>query len=91
MDGNTEEQRKFVQDMVIYREQNANTPTKGNDGIIEVERTVYQSTGKDGEDVVTITNVKRKKVEATKDVYRKYNFNIDYIIKQMNQDFSKTE
>jgi hypothetical protein len=58
---------------------------------IEVERTVYQSTGKDGEDVVTITNVKRKKVEATKDVYRKYNFNIDYIIKQMNQDFSKTE
>ena len=91
LDGNTEEQRKFVQDMVIYREQNANTPTKGNDGIIEVERTVYQSTGKDGEDVVTITNVKRKKVEATKDVYRKYNFNIDYIIKQMNQDFSKTE
>ena len=77
--------------MVIYREQNANTPTKGNDGIIEVERTVYQSTGKDGEDVVTITNVKRKKVKATKDVYRKYNFNIDYIIKQMNQDFSKTE
>lgn len=61
MDGNTEEQRKFVQDMVIYREQNANTPTKGNDGIIEVERTVYQSTGKDGEDVVTITNVKRKR------------------------------
>ncbi len=52
LDGNTEEQRKFVQDMVIYREQNANTPTKGNDGIIEVERTVYQSTGKDGEDVV---------------------------------------
>lgn len=91
LDGNTEEQRKFVQDMVIYREQNANTPTKGNDGIIGVERTVYQSTGKDGEDVVTITNVKRKKVEATKDVYRKYNFNIDYIIKQMNQDFSKTE
>lgn len=61
LDGNTEEQRKFVQDMVIYREQNANTPTKGNDGIIEVERTVYQSTGKDGEDVVTITNVKRKR------------------------------
>lgn len=77
--------------MIIYREQNANTPTKGNDGIIEVERTVYQSTGKDGEDVVTITNVKRKNVEATKDVYRKYNFNIDYIIKQMNQDFSKTK
>ena len=48
--------------MVIYREQNANTPTKGNDGIIEVERTVYQSTGKDGEDVVTITKcLKRKK------------------------------
>lgn len=47
--------------MIIYREQNANTPTKGNDGIIEVERTVYQSTGKDGEDVVTITNVKRKR------------------------------
>lgn len=91
LEGNTKEQKKFVQDMVIYREQNANTPTKGNDGIIEVERTVYQSTGKDGEDVVTITNVKRKKVEATKDVYRKYNFNMDYIIKQMNQDFSKTE
>lgn len=53
--------------MIIYREQNANTPTKGNNGIIEVERTVYQSTGKD---VVTITNVKRKKVKATKDVYR---------------------
>lgn len=47
--------------MVIYREQNASTPTKGNDGIIEVERTVYQSTGKEGEDVVTITNVKRKR------------------------------
>lgn len=47
--------------MIIYREQNASTPTKGNDGIIEVERTVYQSTGKEGEDVVTITNVKRKR------------------------------
>ena len=32
-----------------------------------------------------------KESKATKDVYRKYNFNIDYIIKQMNQDFSKTE
>lgn len=88
LDGNPEEQKKLVQDMVIYRIQNADTPTHGNEGIIEVDRTVYQ--GDQEKNSVTITNVRRKKVEASPDVYRKYNFNIDYIIKQMNRDFSKT-
>lgn len=89
LNGNQKEQKKFVQDMVIYRIQNADTPTHGNEGIIEMDRTVYQ--GEDGKDSTTITNVKRKKVVASPDVYRKYNFNIDYIIQQMNRDFSKTQ
>lgn len=88
LEGNPKEQKKLLQDMMIYREQNADTPTHGDEGIIEMERTVWQ---KDGKDNVTISNVKRKKVEASPDVYRKYNFNMDQIILQMNKDYSKTK
>ena len=40
LDGNREEERKFVEDMVMYREENGNSGSKGNEGMIEVERSV---------------------------------------------------
>lgn len=91
LDGNREEERKFVEDMVMYREENGNSGSKGNEGMIEVERSVQECRGKDGEDVVRISNVKGKKVEGSKDVYGKYNLNIDQIIKEMKEEFCKSE
>ena len=69
-----------------YRDQNAHTPTKGNEGLVigEVKAKV-----KDGKVVSEFVDInKERNVKNLKSVYKEYKFDMDKVIQQVNQDFS---
>lgn len=86
LEGNKEEQEKFIMRAAAYRDQNAHTPTKGNEGLVIGEVKAKVKDGKVVSEYVDIN--KERNVKNLKSVYRDYKFDMDKVIQQVNQDFS---